>query len=199
LSNNKQQIFVPCGIVAGIMARTDVTDGVWKAPAGISANIIGITALQVQLTDTDNGVLNPQGINCLRDFAMYGPVIWGARTLGGSDETDDYKYVNVRRMALYIEQSLIQGLQWVVFEPNGPGTWSKIVLSITSFLQVMYQGGAFFGAKASQAFFVKCDSTTTTANDIENGIINISIGFAPVKPAEFVILTIRQMAGQNSI
>jgi phage tail sheath protein FI len=186
------------GTLAGIYARTDTARGVWKAPAGIEAAIQGAD-LAVLLTDQDSGNLNPLGINALRAFPVYGSVVWGARTLAGADQIDSqWKYINVRRLADYIEESLFQGLKWVVFEPNTESTWSQIRLQINSFLAGLFAGGAFQGGTPDQAFFVHCDSTTTTQTDINRGIVNIIVGFAPSKPAEFVILQIEQIAGQTS-
>jgi len=154
--------------------------------------------LELKLSDTDNGLLNPQGINCLRTFPVYGNVVWGARTLKGADVlNDDYKYVPVRRLALYIEDSLLRGMQWAVFEPNAEPLWAQIRLSVGSFMNTLYRQGAFAGATAKDAYYVACDATTTTQDDINMGIVNVQIGFAPLKPAEFVVITIQQMAGQT--
>ena len=197
LRNNQLDTFVPCGIMAGIMARTDSTRGVWKSPAGIDASLNGIQGLQVVLNDDENGQLNPLGINCLRSFPITGTVAWGARTLRGADQlADDYKYLAVRRTALFIEQSLYQGTQWVVFEPNDEPLWAQIRLNIGAFMQNLFRQGAFQGTTPKQAYLVKCDSETTTQNDINQGIVNIIVGFAPLKPAEFVIIQIQQLAGQ---
>lgn len=186
------------GAMAGVYARTDTERGVWKAPAGTEATLRGVESLEYKLTDMENGVLNPLGINCLRNFPVYGSVSWGGRTLRGADQlADEYKYVPVRRTALFIEESLYRGLQWVVFEPNDPTLWGEIRKSVGSFMQNLFQEGAFQGTSASEAYFVKCDSETTTQYDIDNGIVNIVVGFAPLKPAEFVILKIKQIAGQN--
>jgi uncharacterized protein len=185
------------GTLAGIYARTDTARGVWKAPAGIEAAIQGAD-LAVKLTDDQTGQLNPLGINVLRSFPVYGNVVWGARTLSGADQTDSqWKYVNVRRLTDYIEESLFQSLKWVVFEPNDESTWSQIRLEVNSFMAGLFASGAFQGATPDKAFFVHCDATTTTATDIDRGIVNIVVGFAPVKPAEFVILQIEQIAGQT--
>ncbi len=187
------------GAIAGIYARTDVATGVWKAPAGIQAGLADINALAYPVSDQDNSVLNPLAINALRLFAVYGPVVWGARTLAGADQmADEYKYVPTRRLALYIEQSLIQSLQWAVFEPNDAALWSSIRLSVGSFMQDLFRAGAFMGTTAQDSYFVQCDATTTTPSDIENGVVNVLIGFAPVHPAEFVVITIQQAAGQQN-
>jgi phage tail sheath protein FI len=197
LRDNQSASFVPCGAVAGIMARTDATRGVWKAPAGIDAAIAGVRGLSINLTDDENGELNPLGINCLRSFPVFGRVVWGARTLRGADQlADEYKYVPVRRLALFVEESLYRGTQWVVFEPNDEPLWAQIRLNVGAFMQNLFRQGAFQGKTPTEAYFVKCDKTTTTQNDINLGIVNILVGFAPLKPAEFVVIKIQQMAGQ---
>ncbi|HUF63884.1 MAG TPA: phage tail sheath subtilisin-like domain-containing protein [Verrucomicrobiales bacterium] len=190
--------FVPCGMIAGIMARTDTQRGVWKAPAGLDAALNGIQGLQVNLTDDENGQLNPLGINCLRSFPVNGRVVWGARTLRGADQlADEYKYVPVRRLALFLEESLYRGTQWVVFEPNDEPLWAQIRLNVGAFMHNLFRQGAFQGTTPQQAYLVKCDAETTTQYDIDRGIVNILVGFAPLKPAEFVIIKIQQLAGQS--
>jgi uncharacterized protein len=194
---NAVDTFVPCGIVAGVMSRTDAQRGVWKAPAGLDAGLTGTRGLQVNLTDEENGMLNPLGINCLRSFPVTGRVVWGARTLRGADQlADEYKYVPVRRMALFLEESLYRGTQWVVFEPNDEPLWAQIRLNIGAFMQNLFRQGAFQGRTPREAYLVKCDKETTTQNDINLGVVNILVGFAPLKPAEFVIIKIQQIAGQ---
>jgi phage tail sheath protein FI len=189
--------FVPSGAIAGVMARTDAQRGVWKAPAGLDAALNGVQGLTVNLTDAENGQLNPSGVNCLRSFPASGRVVWGARTLRGADQlADEYKYVPVRRLALYIEESLYRGTQWVVFEPNDEPLWSQIRLNVGAFMQNLFRQGAFQGRTPRDAYLVKCDAETTTQNDINLGIVNILVGFAPLKPAEFVIIRIQQLAGQ---
>ena len=197
LRDNQLDIFVPCGIVAGVMASTDANRGVWKAPAGLDAAMNGISGLQVNLTDPENGTLNELGINCLRSFPVNGKVVWGARTLRGANQlADEYKYIPVRRFALFIEESLYRGTQWVVFEPNDEPLWAQIRLNVGAFMQNLFRQGAFQGKTLREAYLVKCDKETTTQNDINLGIVNILIGFAPLKPAEFVIIKIQQLAGQ---
>lgn len=189
--------FPPSGALAGVIARTDSERGVWKAPAGTEARLAGVHSLTVKLTDRENGLLNPLGINCLRAFPVMGPLVWGARTLQGADALDsEWKYVPVRRLALHIEESLLRGLQWVVFEPNNEQLWQQIRLNASAYLHSLFEKGAFKGTTPRQAYFVKCDKDTTTEADIENGIVNVVVGIAPVKPAEFVIVKIQQMAGQ---
>lgn len=197
LREGQLDIFVPCGIVAGVMARTDRERGVWKAPAGQDAAINGVQGLTAVLTDDENGQLNPLGINCLRSFPIVGRVVWGARTLRGADQlADEYKYVPVRRLALFIEETLYRNLKWVVFEPNDEPLWGQIRLNVGAFMQTLFRQGAFQGKTPQEAYFVKCDKETTTQNDINLGIVNIVVGFAPLKPAEFVIIKIQQLAGQ---
>ena len=187
--------FVGCGAIAGVIARTDATRGVWKAPAGVDATLTGISGLDVNLTDAENGMLNPHGINCLRTFPGTGTVLWGARTLRGSDHLgDEYKYLPVRRLALHIEESLSRGTQWVVFEPNDEPLWAQIRLNLGAFMHNLFRQGAFQGTTARDAYFVKCDRETTTPNDVNAGQVNIIVGFAPVRPAEFVVLQIQQIA-----
>jgi phage tail sheath protein FI len=197
LKDNLIEEFAPCGAIAGSFARTDATRGVWKAPAGTDARIAGISGLTYVLTDDENGDLNPLGINALRTFPLIGTVVWGSRTLRGADAlTDQWKYIPVRRTALYIEETLYRGLKWVVFEPNDEPLWSQIRLNVGAFLNGLFRQGAFQGTTPAQAYFVKCDSETTTQGDIDRGVVNIVVGFAPLKPAEFVVLKIQQLAGQ---
>ncbi|MEU5925729.1 MULTISPECIES: phage tail sheath family protein [Streptomyces] len=192
--------FPPSGALAGVIARTDGERGVWKAPAGTEARLAGVYSLAVQLTDRENGLLNPLGINCLRTFPVVGPLVWGARTLRGTDaQSSEWKYVPVRRLALHIEESLRRGLQWVVFEPNTEQLWQQVRLNAAGYLHTLFEKGAFKGGTPRQAYFVKCDKDTTTEEDIANGIVNVVVGIAPVKPAEFVIVKIQQMAGQFEI
>ena len=200
LRDNQLEEYVPCGAVAGVMARTDVQRGVWKAPAGIEATLRGLSGLSVNLNDAENGELNPIGINCLRSFPVIGKIVWGSRTLRGADIlADEYKYIPVRRLALFIEESLFRGTQWVVFEPNDEPLWAQIRLNLGAFMNTLFRQGAFQGTTSRQAYFVKCDSETTTQNDIDRGIVNIVVGFAPLKPAEFVIIKLQQIAGELQV
>jgi hypothetical protein len=187
----------PSGSLAGVAARIDGTRGVWKAPAGLEATVLGVRGVEHRISDAENGLINPQAINAIRQFPN-GIVIWGSRTLAGFDNSgqDDYKYVPVRRLALFLEESLYRGLQFAVFEPNDEPLWAQIRLAAGAFMNNLFRRGAFQGQKASDAYFVKCDAETTTQNDINLGIVNVIVGFAPLKPAEFVIITIRQLAGQ---
>lgn len=197
LKNGNLRNCPPSGTIAGLYARTDTARGVWKAPAGTDATLVGVQAAEYKLTDGENGTLNPLGVNCLRIFPVYGAVAWGSRTLRGADQmTSEYKYIPIRRLALFIEESLYRGSKWVVFEPNDEPLWSQIRLNIGAFMHTLFRQGAFQGKTPKEAYFVKCDSETTTQNDINLGIVNIVVGFAPLKPAEFVIIKIQQMAGQ---
>lgn len=197
LQENRTEEFAPCGVIAGIFARTDATRGVWKAPAGIEAGILGVRELSYKMTDGENGILNPKGLNCIRLFRNYGNVLWGSRTLAGSDAIgSEWKYIPVRRFALFLEESLYRGTQWVVFEPNDEPLWAQIRLNLGSFMNNLFRQGAFQGKTPKEAYFVKCDKETTTQNDINLGIVNIVVGFAPLKPAEFVIIKFQQIAGQ---
>jgi phage tail sheath protein FI len=195
-----QTEFAPCGVVAGIYARTDAARGVWKAPAGLDASLNGVTDLAVSLNNLENGRLNVLGVNCLRSFPIIGNVVWGARTLMGADAlANEWKYVPVRRLALFIEESLYRGSQWIVFEPNDEPLWAQIRLNFGAFMHDLFRQGAFQGTTPKDAYFVKCDSETTIQNDIDQGIVNIIVGFAPLKPAEFVVIKIQQMAGQIAV
>ena len=194
------RISSPSGTMAGLYARIDSSRGVWKAPAGTEANLVGVQGVEYKLNDRENGLLNPLAVNCLRFFPDSGSVSWGSRTLAGSDQTgSEYKYIPIRRTALFIEESLYRGLKWVVFEPNDEPLWAQIRLNVGAFMHDLFRQGAFQGTKKQDAYFVKCDSETTTQNDINLGIVNIWVGFAPLKPAEFVVLYLQQMTGQIQV
>ena len=199
--------FAPGGTIAGIFARTDLQRGVWTAPAGIQAAMTGVLGLSLggstnagKITDADNGKLNPAGINCLRNVPIYGDVVWGARTLQGADAlASSWKYIPVRRLGLYIGDSIDRGTRWVVFEPNAPSLWAQIILGVGNFMHTLFTQGALKGATPAEAYFVQCDSSTMTQDDIANGILIIEIGFAPVRPAEFVIIRVMQQTSvENS-
>lgn len=186
-------VIPPSGFVAGLYARTDGRVGVWKAPAGTSTALGGAVGLAVNLTDVQQGNLNPINVNVIRQFAGSGVVLWGARTITADPE---WTYIPVRRMAILLRVSIYRGIQWAVFEPNDDDLWASLRLNINSFMMNLFRQGAFQGATPSQAFFVKCDNETTTQDDINLGIVNILVGFAPLKPAEFVVVKISQQAGQ---
>lgn len=199
LQENRVRRFAPTGAVAGIIARTDGDRGVWKAPAGAEARVNNISGLEVDLVDGEHGVANARGVNVLRHFSVVGPVVWGARTGRGADElASEWKYLPVRRLALYIEESLYRGTRWAVFEPNDEPLWAQLRLAVGGFMQQLYRQGAFKGTKPSDAYLVRCDGTTTTQADIDRGVVNVLVGFAPLKPAEFVVLQFQQIAGQPS-
>jgi hypothetical protein len=198
ISQNALKIFPPCGFVAGLYAAIDAAHGVWMAPAGIGTALAGVSGTTVPLDDQQTGVLNAVAVNCIRTFPVHGTVLWGARTVDGNDDLgSQWKYVATRRLALFLEESLVRGLKWVVFEPNGEPLWAQIRMNVGAFLETMYCQGAFQGTAPDQAYFVKCDSETTTSIDQANGIVNIIVGFASLKPAEFVIIQIQQIAGQG--
>jgi phage tail sheath protein FI len=196
LNQSQPRLSPPSGTIAGMIARLDAMRGVWKAPAGTEANLQGVATLERKLTDAENGQLNSRAVNCLRSFPAHGLVAWGARTLAGDDQSaSEFKYIPVRRTALFIEESVSRGIQWAVFEPNAEPLWAQLRLSVGAFLQRLFQQGAFQGITPKDAYFVKCDRETTTQADIAAGVVNILIGFAPLKPAEFVVIKLQQLAG----
>ena len=188
--------FPPCGFVAGIFARIDAERGVWKAPAGLEANLRGAIAPAISVSDAENGQLNPRAINSVRIFRGRDIAVWGARTLHGDDaRNSEWKYTPVRRLTLFLEESLLRGMQWAAFEPNDEPLWAQLRLHVGAFLQGLFRQGAFQGQTQQEAYFVNCDHATTTQADINLGVVNIEVGFAPLKPAEFVILRIQQAVG----
>jgi phage tail sheath protein FI len=198
LKKDKVEEFAPCGAVAGVLARIDASRGVWKAPAGAEASLRGVTGLSLTLTDAQNGPLNALAVNSLRTLPGAGPVVWGSRTLQGADSlASEWKYIPVRRTALFLEQSIDRGTQWAVFERNDEALWAQIRLSVGAFLESLFRQGAFQGATSREAYYVKCDRTTMTQNDLDDGVLVVVVGFAPLRPAEFVVLTIRQMVGKD--
>jgi len=192
----------PSGFVAGIYAQEDASYGVWKSPAGLETALNGTLGVVPSgaMTDAQQGVLNGLGINCLRQFPSLSPVVYGARTLAYRDVAlqNQWGYIAVRRMALFLEQSLYASLTWAVFQPNDTPLWTALTQEVSAFMLGLFRQGAFAGTKPSEAFLVKCDNTTTTQADVDNGIVNILVGFAPLKPAEFVIVQIAQLAGQGT-
>jgi uncharacterized protein len=194
--NGLQKKVGPGGAIAGLMSKTDSERGVWKAPAGTEADIIGISGVEINITDPENGVLNKEGVNCLRLFPV-GIVNWGSRTMDGADDFgSEWKYIPIRRLALFIEESLFRGTKWVVFEPNDEPLWAKIRMNVGAFMKRLFRQGAFQGDTPDKAYFVKCDGETTIQADRNLGIVNIIVGFAPLKPAEFVIIKIQQIPGE---
>jgi len=196
LAPNRPRLSSPSGTIAGMIARVDADRGVWKAPAGTEAILKGVTGLERNLTDAEMGRLNPRGVNCLRSLSGQRWVAWGARTLAGDDQSAaEFKYIPVRRTALFVEQSLAQGIRWAVFEPNAEPTWLRLRASVTVFMDALFRQGALAGTKPKEAYFVKCGRDTTTAADVGAGIVNVVVGFAPLKPAEFVVIRLRQSVG----
>jgi len=176
------------------MRGSDAERGVHKAPA--NETVRGAAALEFQITKGEQDVLNPRGVNVIRAFPGRGIRIWGARTLS-SDAL--WKYINVRRLFIYLEESIDEGTQWVVFEPNNEKLWVRVIATVTAFLTRVWRDGALMGTTPEEAFIVKCDRTTMTQNDIDNGRLICIIGVAPVKPAEFVTFRIAQWAGGSSV
>ncbi|MEP3244151.1 MAG: phage tail sheath C-terminal domain-containing protein [Sneathiella sp.] len=194
LLNGAKRTFPASGAMAGQWSLADTSTGVWKAPAGLTSAIDGVAGLEISMSDADDGVLNPQGINCLRTFPVGGTVVWGARTMRGATAlADEYRYVPVRRLLLYIMDWLEVNTRWAVFEPNDEKLWSELRLNIGSFMKGLYKDGALVGTKPDEAYFVRCDASTTTKEDQDNGIVRVQVGFAPVKPAEFVVITVQQV------
>ena len=192
----------PGGFVAGIYAREDAAWSVGKAPAGLETTLTGAFGVvpSGRMTDAQQGTLNNDGVNCLRNFpGNPATVVFGARTLVSSNPAfEQWKYVPVRRTALFIEQSLYASLGWAVFQPNDTPLWNALTQEVNAFMLTLFRQGSYFqGSTPSQAFLVQCDSTTTTQDDINAGKVNILVGFAPLKPAEFVVIQITQLAGQT--
>ncbi|HEY5960474.1 MAG TPA: phage tail sheath subtilisin-like domain-containing protein [Polyangiaceae bacterium] len=185
----------PSGAVAGIYAKTDSTRGVFKAPAGVDATVGAIVGLQRSVIDSQQDDLNPIGINVVRPIPGAGTVVWGSRTLRPGSE---WRYVPVRRMALFLRKSIFNGIQFAVFEPNDQQLWASLRTTITAFMQAQFRNGAFAGATASVAYFVKVDNETTTPDDQAAGIVNILVGFAPLRPAEFVVVRLSQKTATNT-
>lgn len=177
----------PGGHIAGAIIRNDLERGVAYAPANLQ--VLGITALERQFTKQQQEMLNQRGVNLLRSFPGPGNLIWGART---TSQDPEWKYVNIRRYSIYLEQSIDQGLQWVVFEPNGEQLWAQVQQTIGNFLFNEWKSGALLGIKADQAYFVRCDATTMTQDDIENGRLVCLVGVALLFPAEFIVFRIGQ-------
>jgi phage tail sheath protein FI len=194
-------VMPPSGYVAGIYGQTDSGQGVWQSPAGLQTTLLGTTGVDADgvMTDPQQGILNLSAINCLRQFPGIGaPVVFGARTTAATNPSfQQWKYLAVRRMALFIEQTLYANLGWAVFQGNSTPLWNALTQEVTAFMLSLFRQGAFAGDTPKTAFVVQCDSTTTTDQDIANGVVNILVGFAPVLPAEFVVIKIAQLAGQT--
>jgi phage tail sheath protein FI len=186
--NGDREVFVPpSGHLAGLWARTDDTRGVWKAPA--NDTIRGCLDVERSITQNEQSLLNPIGINCIRPFGTRGIRVWGARTL--SSDTD-WRYINVRRLFNMIEATILEGTQYAVFEPNDVNLWEGVKRTLNSFLRGLWSAGALFGASADQAFYVKCDAETNPPESIDEGKLVVEVGIAPVKPAEFIVFRISQ-------
>jgi phage tail sheath protein FI len=191
-TNGELFLTVPtAGHVAGVWARTDAARGVWKAPANEAVR--GIARLENDVTSGEQDLLNPEGVNCIRSFGSYGTKIWGARTLAKTDPS--WRYINVRRLFNFVEESIQRGTQWAVFEPNDFDLWQRVKRNITSFLRGLWTQGALVGATPEQAFYVLCDASNNPPSSVDEGKLIVEIGIAPVKPAEFVIFRISQWQG----
>ncbi len=188
---NPRRFVPPSGFIAGLYARIDNTRGVWKAPAGTEASLIGAIGLEYAVTDAEQDILNPIGVNCLRTFSDSGLVVWGARTLAAQKDPE-YRYVPVRRFTIYLSQSIYRGTKWAVFEPNDAPLWSALKANIDDFLMGEFRKGALAGATPAQAFDVKCDAELNPPSEVNAGRVNMEVRFAPLKPAEFVIIRISQ-------
>jgi phage tail sheath protein FI len=186
----------PSGFAAGMYARIDARRGVFKAPAGTETNVVGAVGLASQISDADQDVLNPIGVNAVRFFPSSGIVFWGSRTLATVSDPE-FRYIPVRRLAIFLEQSISNGIQFAVFEPNDENLWASLRLNIGAFMTTQFRNGAFQGDTPAQAFFVKCDASTNPQDQIDAGIVTVLVGFAPVRPAEFVVLRISQKAAGN--
>ncbi|MCB9647429.1 MAG: phage tail sheath family protein [Deltaproteobacteria bacterium] len=187
---NPTLVIPPAGHIAGIFARTDGRRGVWKAPAGLEAGVGGIKGLDLKLLDAHSADLNPVGVNALRNMPGAGSVVWGARTMMPATE---WRYVPVRRTAIFLRMSIYNSIQWAVFEPNDEPLWSALRTSIGAFMKTQFRNGAFAGRTDKEAYFVKCDSETTPEADQIAGIVNVLVGFAPLRPAEFVVVKLSQI------
>ena len=181
------------GYIAGLYAQTDGRRGVWKAPAGTEVQLGGVRALEFEVVDVHQDTLNPRAVNALRKIPAAGLVVWGART---RQPTSEWRYIPVRRTAIFLRKSIYNGIQWAVFEPNDERLWQTLRNTIGAFMDIQFRNGAFAGQTSREAYFVKVDSTTTTPDDQAAGIVNILVGFAPLRPAEFVVVSLQQIAGR---
>jgi phage tail sheath protein FI len=194
IGKNPTIMLSPDAHVAGIYARIDAKRGVWKAPAGLEAGLANINFIEFALHDAQQDLLNPLGVNCLRNQPAGGDVVWGARTLRPDTE---WRYVPVRRMAIFLRMSIYNGIQFAVFEDNAEPLWAALRLAVGGFMDRLFRQGAFAGARAADSFFVRCDSETTPPDDRAAGFVNILVGFAPSRPAEFVVVKLSQMVGSQ--
>jgi len=185
----------PSGHVAGLYARTDARRGVWKAPAGVEATLLGIRTLDHKLLDGHQDDLNPKGLNALRLLPSAGAVAWGARTLRPDSE---WRYVSVRRLAIFLRKSLYEGTQWAVFEPNDEPLWASLRTAVGAFMEQLFRQGAFAGRTSREAYFVKCDAETTRPEDQAAGLVNLWVGFAAQRPAEFIVVKLSQKIDQKA-
>jgi phage tail sheath protein FI len=183
------------GALAGLYARIDARRGVWKAPAGVEATLGGIVRLQRDTTDSEQDDLNPVGVNVLRVIPGAGSVVWGSRTLQPASE---WRYIPVRRTAMFLRKSIFNGIQFAVFEPNDTALWATLRATISAFMETQFRNGAFAGRTSRDAYFVKVDSDTTTDADQAAGIVNILVGFAPLRPAEFVVVKLSQKTASGA-
>jgi len=190
-------LVAPSAFGAGMWAKTDGRRGVWKAPAGVETSLLGVAGLEWTVEDAEQDFLNPLGVNALRKMPGYGTVVWGTRTLS-TKSNPEWRYIPVRRTAIFIEQSIYNGIQWAVFEPNDHRLWSSLRANVESFMNGLFRAGAFQGEKSGDAYFVRCGlGSTMTQDDVDRGQVIVLIGFAPVKPAEFVIVRLQQKVGQQ--
>lgn len=197
LHKNQEVTIAPSALAVGVWNNTDISRGVWKAPAGAEASLTGIAGLEYTVGDAEQAIMNPVGVNCLRNLPGMGMVIWGARTLIASAEPE-WSYIPVRRTAIMIEQSIYHGIEWVVFEPNDHRLWSVLKGMVNNFMNELFRLGAFQGEKASDGYFVQCGlGETMTQADIDVGRVNMLVGFAPLKPGEFIVIRIGQKLNQQ--
>jgi phage tail sheath protein FI len=183
----------PAAIMAGVYARTDQQRGVWKAPAGTPATLTGALRLEFDIQDIQQDIMNPVGINALRNIPGVGAVSWAARTMVPASQ---WRYIPVRRMAMFLRKSIYNGIQFAVFEGNDETLWSNLRGQIKDFMEKLFRQGAFAGSSSQEAYFVKCDGETTTPDDQAAGVCNILVGFAPVRPAEFIVVKLNQVVSQ---
>lgn len=195
VGRNPALFIPPAGYIAGAYARTDGRRGVWKAPAGTEVQLGGVRSLQFKVLDVHQDTLNPRGVNALRQIPGAGLTVWGTRTRQPSSE---WRYIPVRRTAIFLRVSIFRSIQWAVFEPNDHRLWQTLRNTITAFMEIQFRNGAFAGETSREAYFVKVDAETTTPDDQAAGIVNILVGFAPLRPAEFVVVSLQQMAGRSS-